>query len=117
WPDRFEVVYQMYNLVRQEGPLRMKVNADKANPEVPSLTPIYLGANLMEREVYDLMGVKFSGHPNLKRILLWDGFYGHPLRKDWKEGYFEEEKKPYDQRWPGGHFVRDEERNPYHDNI
>ncbi len=117
WPDRFDVVYNMYNTTRQEGPLRMKVKADKADPVVPSLVPVHPGANLMEREVYDLMGVKFAGHPHLKRILLWEGFNGHPLRKDWKEGYFEEEKKPFDQRWPDGQLVRAEDRNPYKDNI
>ena len=118
WPDRFEVVYHLYNLTRQEGPLRMKAaDTNKTDPRVPSLTPVWPGANLMEREVYDLMGVRFDGHPNLVRILLWEGFYGHPLRKDWKEGYFEEEKKPFDQRWPEGDFVRGEERNPYKDNM
>jgi NADH-quinone oxidoreductase subunit C/D len=117
WPDRFEVVYHLYNVTRQEGPLRMKVSADKADSVVPSLVPVYPGANLLEREVYDMMGIKFAGHPNLKRILLWEGFYGHPLRKDYKEGYFEEDKKPYDQRWPQGKFVRAEERNPFKDNM
>jgi NADH/F420H2 dehydrogenase subunit C len=117
YPERFEIVYQLYNLTRQEGPLRMKVDADKGDPKVPSLVSVWPGANLMEREAYDMFGVKFEGHPNLKRILLWEGFYGHPLRKDWKEGYFEEEKKPFDQRWPEGQFIRGEERNPYKDNI
>ncbi len=118
WPDRFEVVCHLYNLTRQEGPLRMKTyDSNKADPHVPSLVAVWPGANLQEREVYDLMGIKFDGHPNLKRILLWEGFYGHPLRKDWKEGYFEEEKKPFDQRWPEGEFIRGEERNPYKDNI
>src|SRR5438105_5562372 len=79
WPDRFEVVYHLYNLTRPEGPLRVKVRADKADPVVDSLVPVYEGANLMEREVYDMMGIKFTGHPNLKRSLLMEGVYGHPL--------------------------------------
>ncbi|MBI3733815.1 MAG: NADH-quinone oxidoreductase subunit D [Chloroflexi bacterium] len=117
WPDRFEVVYHLYNLTRQEGPLRMKVRADKADPRVPSTVPVWPGADLMEREVYDMMGITFAGHPNLKRILMWEGFQGHPLRKDWKEAYFEEEKKPFDQRWPEGALVRAENRTPFKDNI
>jgi NADH:ubiquinone oxidoreductase subunit C len=52
------------------------------NPSVPSLTGLYQGADIQEREIYDLMGIAFQGHPNLKRILLWEGFDGHPLRKD-----------------------------------
>jgi len=55
---------------------------DREDPLLPSLTPIWRGADLQEREVYDLMGIKFSGHPNLKRVLLWQGFQGYPLRKD-----------------------------------
>ena len=72
---------------------------------VPSATSVYPGANLQEREVYDLFGIKFAGHPNLRRILLWEGFHGHPMRKDWKEAYFEEETKPFKSRHPGGHYV------------
>ena len=53
-------------------------------PSVPSITSIYPGANQQEREIWDLMGIKFKGHPGLKRILLWEGFPGHPLRKDWR---------------------------------
>jgi NADH-quinone oxidoreductase subunit C len=53
-------------------------------PVVPSITSIYPGANQQEREIWDLMGIKFKGHPNLKRILMWEGFPGHPLRKDWR---------------------------------
>ena len=49
---------------------------------VPSVTPVWEGANLQEREIYDLFGIEFIGHPNMKRILLWEGFPGHPLRKD-----------------------------------
>ncbi|HLV33622.1 MAG TPA: NADH-quinone oxidoreductase subunit C, partial [Spirillospora sp.] len=59
----------------------------------------------------------FPGHPNLKRILMWDGFNGHPMRKDWKEAYYEEEHKPFDSRWPSGWVHRAEERNIYGKNV
>jgi NADH/F420H2 dehydrogenase subunit C len=87
YPDRFEVVYHLYSTVHQGGPLVLKAYADKADPVVPSLTPLYAGANFQEREVYDMMGIRFSGHPHLKRILMWEGFAGYPLRKDYPLGY------------------------------
>jgi NADH:ubiquinone oxidoreductase subunit C len=62
---------------------RVGVAKDQDPPEVPSVTPIFPGANLQEREIWDLMGIRFRGHPNLQRILMWEGFPGHPLRKDW----------------------------------
>lgn len=88
YPDRFEVIYHLYSMREGKGPLILKVSASKEEPEVPSVTPIWPGANLQEREVYDLMGIRFAGHPDLKRILLWEGYEGHPLRKDFPiEGY------------------------------
>ena len=56
---------------------------DRENPSVPSVISLWQGADLQEREIYDLMGIRFEGHPNLKRLFLWDGFQGHPLRKDY----------------------------------
>ena len=56
---------------------------DRDNPTIASVTKIWRGADLQEREIWDLMGIKFEGHPNLKRIMLWEGFEGHPLRKDY----------------------------------
>jgi len=103
YPDRLEVVYNLYSTQPdQRGPgLPLKVRVpDKADPHVPSVTPVWPGANFQEREVWDMFGVQFEGHPNLKRILLWEGFEGHPLRKDWHEPYYEEEKKPFSSRWP-----------------
>jgi len=103
YPDRLEVVYNAYS-TRPElrGPgIGFKVRVpDKANPHVPSLTPIWRGANFQEREVWDLFGIRFDGHPDLRRILLWEGFEGHPLRKDYHEAYYEEEHKPFSSRWP-----------------
>lgn len=117
YPDRFELVYYLYSMVRHAGPLVLKVQADKADPVVPSLVAVWAGADLQEREVYDMMGVRFSGHPNLTRLLMWDGFAGFPLRKDYREPFFEEPAKPFASRWPEGKYVRAEERVPYHDNV
>jgi NADH-quinone oxidoreductase subunit C/D len=82
----------------------------------PSATGVYPGANLQEREVYDLFGIKFEGHPNLRRVLTWEGFNGHPLRKDWKEAYFEEETKPFKSRHPTGGYQWHEDKLPWGDN-
>jgi NADH-quinone oxidoreductase subunit C/D len=81
YPDRFEVVYHFYS-TQGGGPVVIKVRASKDEPEVPSLTPLWPGADFQEREVWDLLGIRFSGHPNLKRILHWEGYQDHPLRKD-----------------------------------
>ncbi len=77
---RFEVVYNLYSLTHQRRFL-LKTGVDEEQT-VPSATAVWPGANFMEREVYDLMGVRFEGHPNLERILTPDGWLGHPLRKD-----------------------------------
>jgi len=118
WQDRFEVVYHLSSTTRGGPPLPLKVNlSDKANPAVPSLVPLYSAADQQEREVYDLMGIRFIGHPNLRRIFMWEGFEGYPLRKDYKEPYWEQEKKPFETRWDQGHHVIAEDRNPWHDNV
>jgi NADH-quinone oxidoreductase subunit C len=78
---RIDVVYHFSSLA-QNHIFQVKVPADHERPRVPSVTPLWLGANLQEREVYDLMGVEFEGHPDLTRLFLWDKFPGHPLRKD-----------------------------------
>ncbi len=84
---------------------------------MPSLVSVWPGADLQEREVYDMMGIRFTGHPNLRRILLWDGFEGYPLRKDYKESYFEEEVKPFKSRHPDGEHEWAEDRVPWKDNV
>lgn len=82
-PEYFEVVYHLYSTTDPAPPLALKVRLeDKEDPRLPSVTGVWEGANLQEREVYDLFGIVFEGHPKLERILLWDGFPGHPLRKD-----------------------------------
>ncbi len=79
---RFEVVYHLYSLAKNHR-VRLKVRVAEAAPELPSAVPFYASADWMEREVFDLYGVRFHGHPDLRRILLYDGFEGHPLRKDY----------------------------------
>ena len=114
---KMEVVYQVYRTTGGPG-VMFKVQVPRQDPvEVPSLVSIYPGAEFQEREAWDLLGIKFSGHPDLRRILMWEGFSGFPLRKDWHEPYFEEEAKPYKNRWPDGKIVQAESNNPYADNI
>ncbi|MCL0091556.1 NADH-quinone oxidoreductase subunit C [Dehalococcoidales bacterium] len=81
----FEVVYQLTSM-RHNHSLVVKTRCyGRDNPSVPSVVGLWRGADFQEREIYDLMGISFNGHPNLKRIFLWEGFPGHPLRKDYKE--------------------------------
>ena len=84
---RFEVVYHLLSLENAER-LRLKVRTGGENPRVDSLVPVYPSANAFEREVFDLFGIQFTGHPYLRRILLPEDWEGHPLRKDYPtEGY------------------------------
>lgn len=117
FPDEcMEVVYLVYRTTGGPGIL-YKVQVTRLEPRVPSLCSIFPGAELQEREVFDLYGITFEGHPDLRRILMWEGFAGYPLRKDWKEPFFEDDVKPYKSRWPQGEFARIEEKNPYRDNV
>jgi len=79
---RFEVVYHFYSTVRNHR-LRLKVPLTMADPTVDSLTGLWRSADWFEREVWDMFGIRFTGHPNLKRILMYEEFKGHPLRKDY----------------------------------
>jgi NADH-quinone oxidoreductase subunit C len=79
---RFEVVYQLVSLERKTR-LRVRVPVPESEAAVESLTPLWPGANFLEREVWDLFGIRFTGHPDLRRVLLYDEFQGHPLRKDY----------------------------------
>ena len=84
---RFEVIYHLFSTVTKKR-VRLKVRLSGDDAAVDSLTPIWPGANFFEREVFDLFGVRFNQHPNLKRILMPDNWEGHPLRKDYPvEGY------------------------------
>ncbi len=114
--DKMEVVYHAYKSTGGSA-LVFKTQAPREQCVVPSLVPIYPGAELQEREAYDLFGIQFEGHPDLRRILMWEGFAGYPLRKDWHEPYFEEEGKPFKSRWPEGHISRIEDNHPFHKNV
>jgi NADH-quinone oxidoreductase subunit C/D len=114
--DHIEMVYHAYR-ISGGGALCFKAQTDRNDAVVQSLVPVWRGADFQEREVYDLYGVNFTDHPHLERILLWDGFDGHPMRKDWKEAYFEDDHKPFDSRWPGGHVHRSEEKNIFGSNV
>ena len=82
-PDRMDMVYHLCSMTKKHGPVTLKVTLPRVNPVVSSLTPLYRGAEFQEREVYDLFGVRFEAHPDLRRILMWEGFEGHPMRKDY----------------------------------
>jgi len=81
--DYFEVAYYLVS-VKHNHSLVLKTRCcDRESPMVPSVVGLWRGADFQEREAYDLMGITFSGHPNLKRIAMWEGFEGHPLRRDY----------------------------------
>ena len=87
--ERYGVTYVLGNTTSGER-LIVKAYTNDPDPELPSVTPLWEGANWMEREIYDLFGIVFTGHPDLRRILMPDGFEGHPLRKDYPlRGYGE----------------------------
>lgn len=80
--DYFEVVYHLVSMTHNHSAVLKVRLPDRQAPTLPSVVGVWRGAELQEREVYDLMGISFTGHPNLKRVFLWEGFPGHPLRKD-----------------------------------
>ena len=87
WPgppdsSRYTVVYHFYSITHKHR-LRLVVPLEESAAEVDSLVPLWAGANWLEREVWDMFGIRFRGHPNLKRILMYEEFVGHPLRKDY----------------------------------
>ncbi len=79
---RFEVVYHLYSVTRNHR-LRLKVRVPEDDARIASVTSIWCGANWLERETYDMYGIQFEGHPDLRRIYLYEEFQGHPLRKDY----------------------------------
>ena len=115
--NKMEVVYHAYKTTGGPG-LVFRVQVPRVDPvEIPSLINVYPGADLQEREAWDLLGIKFTGHPDLRRILMWEGYEGHPLRKDWQEPFYEEDFKPFKSRWPEGKFTLAEDKNPFKDNL
>jgi NADH-quinone oxidoreductase subunit C len=84
-PGFLEAVYHLYSVARKSGPLVLRMRTGNRTDQVtlPSLTPIWRGAEFQEREVFDLYGIVFSGHPDLRRILMWDGFKDYPMRRDY----------------------------------
>ena len=95
-----EVVYHLYSMELKQGPvvLRLRTANRTDQTQLPSLTPVWRGAEFQEREVYDLFGIVFEGHPDLRRILMWDGFKGFPMRRDYiAPDDFEYEPTPHDE--------------------
>jgi NADH-quinone oxidoreductase subunit C len=99
-PGYLEVVYHLYSMGKKHGPvvLRMRTENRTDKVELPSLTPVWRSAEFQEREVFDLFGVVFKGHPDLRRILMWDEFRDHPMRRDYVEpDDFEYEPTAHDE--------------------
>ena len=94
-----EAVYHLYSMTQKHGPvvIRMRTTDRAEGVRLPSLTPIWRSAEFQEREIFDLYGVRFAGHPDLRRILMWDEFVDHPMRKDYREpDDYEYEPTPHD---------------------
>jgi len=99
-PGFLEVVYHLYSMALKHGPvvLRQRTANHDAEAPVVSLTPVWRGCEFQEREVFDLFGIRLAGHPDLRRILMWDGFKGFPMRKDYvAPDDFEYEPTPHDE--------------------
>ena len=84
-PGYLEAVYHLYSMTLKHGPLIIRLRTSNRTDavELPSLTPVWKSADFQEREIYDLFGIRFKGHPDLRRLLMWDEFEGHPMRKDY----------------------------------
>ena len=99
-PGYLEAVYHLYSMELKHGPLVIRLRTANRTDQVrvPSLTPIWRGAEFQEREIFDLYGIIFDGHPDLRRLLMWDGFLDHPMRKDYVEpDDYEYEPTPHDE--------------------
>jgi NADH-quinone oxidoreductase subunit C len=98
-PGCLEVIYHLYSMAKKHGPVivRLRTGNRTDNVTLPSFTPVWRACDFQEREVYDLFGIVFAGHPDLRRILMWDGFKDHPMRKDYVDpDDFEWEPTPHD---------------------
>ena len=100
FPGYLEAVYHLYSVTHKQGPIviRMRTTDRAEGARLPSLTSIYRGAEFQEREIFDLYGIHFEGHPDLRRILMWDEFVDFPMRKDYREpDDYEYEPTPHDE--------------------
>ena len=82
--EYFEIVYHIRSMIRNSSMIFATRIFDRSSPKLSSVVSVWRGAELQEREVFDLMGIEFANHPQMSRILLWEGFNGHPLRKDFE---------------------------------
>ena len=96
-PGYLEVVYHLYSMEKKHGPVILRARTeDRANGvHLPSLTPVWRSAEFQEREIFDLYGVLFDGHPDLRRLLMWEGFEDHPMRRD----YVPPDDHEYEPTW------------------
>ena len=100
FPGYLEAVYHLYSMTHKHGPVVIRMRtADRADgARLPSLTPVWRSAEFQEREIFDLYGIWFDGHPDLRRILMWDEFVDHPMRKDYRDpDDYEYEPTPHDE--------------------
>src|SRR5206468_1371362 len=100
-PGYLEAVYHLYSMTHKHGPviIRMRTRDRAERARLPSLTPVWRSAEFQEREIFDLYGIRFDGHPDLRRILMWDEFEDHPMRKDYVQpDDFEWEPTPQDRK-------------------
>ena len=99
-PGYLEAVYHLYSMTHKHGPviIRMRTSDRADGARLPSLTPVWRSAEFQEREIFDLYGIHFDSHPDLRRILMWDEFEDHPMRKDYREpDDYEWEPTPHDE--------------------
>jgi NADH-quinone oxidoreductase subunit C len=100
FPGYLEAVYHLYSMTHKHGPvvIRTRTTDRAGGAQLPSLTSVYRSAEFQEREIFDLYGIRFEGHPDLRRILMWDGFVDFPMRKDYREpDDYEYEPTPHDE--------------------
>jgi NADH-quinone oxidoreductase subunit C len=100
FPGYLEAVYHLFSMTLKHGPviIRLRTTDRAQGAKLPSLTPIWRSAEFQEREIFDLYGIKFDGHPDLRRILMWDEFEDFPMRKDYQEpDDYEYEPTPHDE--------------------
>jgi len=99
-PGHLEAVYHLYSMAKKHGPVILRLRTENRTDKVhlPSLTPVWRSAEFQEREIFDLYGIIFDGHPDLRRILMWDEFEDHPMRRDYVEpDDYEYEPTPHDE--------------------